>query len=363
MKSFYHTSLLRAIKSGDNEGENDRERCHAEALAASAGKGACTHPVTKPGMTSLPGKIAISFISVIIILLASCNGGDKAADDGGDDDNVKAVTPVTVTTVADSSLTDYIDLNAISSFLQKSYIKANANGYIQKSNAQPGKYVSKGELLFTIKTKEAQTIGNSINVLDTTFKFSGVNPIRASSPGYITQLSHQTGDYVQDGEALAVISDRSSFVFLMQLPYELRSSVNLKQDVQLLLPDGTELAGKATSFMPSVDSLSQTQAISIKVNTGRQIPENLVAKARIIRSHKSNTVSLPKSALLSNETQTEFWVMKLINPNTAIKVPVQKGIEAGDRVEIISPKFAPQDKIVVTGNYGLADTAKVKIVQ
>jgi hypothetical protein len=55
--------------------------------------------------------------------------------------------------------------------------------------------------------------------------------------------------------------------------------------------------------------------------------------------------------------------MKLINPTTAIKVPITKGIEVGDRVEILSPKFSPQDKIVATGNYGLPDTAKVKIVQ
>jgi hypothetical protein len=32
-------------------------------------------------------------------------------------------------------------------------------------------------------------------------------------------------------------------------------------------------------------------------------------------------------------------------------------------VEILTPKFAKDDKIVVTGNYGLNDTAKVKIVQ
>jgi multidrug efflux pump subunit AcrA (membrane-fusion protein) len=99
------------------------------------------------------------------------------------------------------------------------------------------------------------------------------------------------------------------------------------------------------------------------VRSNDQIPENLVAKARIIKSQKSKTQSLPKDAVLANETQTEFWVMKLVNPTTAVKVPVTKGIESGDRVEIISPKFAAGDKIIVTGNYGLADTAKVKIVQ
>ncbi|WP_426671077.1 efflux RND transporter periplasmic adaptor subunit [Mucilaginibacter sp. McL0603] len=300
------------------------------------------------------------YVAGMSLLLFSCKSKAPADDTG---DNVKAITPVTVTTVNDTSMVSYIELNAASVFLQKNFVKANVNGYIQSANIQPGHYVEKGQLLFTIKTKEAQSIGNSINSLDSAFRFSGINTIKAPLHGYVTQLTHQAGDYVQDGEQLAVISDRSSFVFLMQLPYELRQTVKLDQSVQLTLPDGYKLTGKVASFMPTVDTLSQTQGIAIKVNTDRQIPENLIAKARIIKTEKSNTISLPKSAILSNETQTEFWVMKMINPSTAIKTPITKGIEEGDRVEILSPKFSAQDKILVSGNYGLADTAKVKIVQ
>jgi uncharacterized NAD(P)/FAD-binding protein YdhS len=62
---------------------------------------------------------------------------------------------------------------------------------------------------------------------------------------------------------------------------------------------------------------------------------------------------------LSNETLSEFWVMKMIDDTTAVKVPVKKGIETGDRVEILSPDFSPEDKILLSGNYGLADTALV----
>ncbi|MGZ3755242.1 MAG: efflux RND transporter periplasmic adaptor subunit [Mucilaginibacter sp.] len=303
----------------------------------------------------------VYFIVAAALLFGACKSGADKAD--GEDANVKAITPVTVTSVNDSTMVDYIDLNATSAFLQKSYVKANANGYIQKVNAQLGHFVNKGEVLFTIKTKEAQSIGNSINILDTTFKFSGENKIKANEHGYITQLNHQPGDYVQDGDQLAIISDRSSFVFLMQLPYELRAYVRDGQNVQLTLPDGTKLSAIAASSMPTVDTVSQTQSIVLRINSSKPIPENLVAKARIVKTAHNNTISLPKTAILSNETQTEFWVMKLINPSTAVKVPVTKGIEAGDRVEIVSPKFSPQDKIVVTGNYGLADTAKIKILQ
>ncbi len=310
---------------------------------------------------SISYKIYSLSLLLIVAMLTSCGSNTKI--DGEDDDKaVNAQVPVTVTSVSDSSMVDYTTLNATSSFLQKNFVKSNTNGYVQKVNTQIGQFVNEGKTLFTIKTKEAASIGNSINILDTSLKFSGINRIKAARHGYITQLNHQVGDYVQDGEQLAVISDRGSFAFIMQLPFEMRNSVKINQGVQLLLPDGEKIDGEVTSFMPAVDTASQTQGVVIKVNTNTQIPENLVAKARIIHTAKLNTISLPKSAVLTNETQTEFWVMKLINSTTAIKVPITKGIEVGERVEILSPKFTPEDKIVVTGNYGLSDTAKVKIV-
>ena len=301
------------------------------------------------------------FIAVILGLLFSCQGKAPDADDS--DSKTVSQTPVTVTTINDSTLVDYIDLNATSITLQKNYVKSNANGYVQQVNTQLGQNVGRGQVLFIIKTKEAQAIGNSINVLDTTFKFTGVNKIKAPSAGYISALNHQAGDYVQDGEALAVISDRGSFVFLMQLPYELKQYVKIGQDVDLTLPGGAKITGRVKSFMPSVDTVSQTQGVEIGISSSRQIPENLVAKARIVKSAKTNTSSLPKSAILANETQTSFWVMKLINDTTAVKVPVTEGIQSGDRVEILSPRFSARDKVIVTGNYGLTDTARVKIVK
>jgi multidrug efflux pump subunit AcrA (membrane-fusion protein) len=285
----------------------------------------------------------------------------EKADDTASSDSLDARTPVTVTSVSGDALNDFIELNAVSAFLQKSYVKANTNGYLQSADVYPGKYVDAGQLLFTLRTKEAQIIGNSLKILDSSLHFSGLNTIRAGQHGYITQLNHQSGDYVQDGEQLAVISDRNSFVFLLNLPYELRPFVLGKKNVELLLPDGTKLNGLIGAAMPTVDSVSQTQNVVIKVNTTTAIPENLIAKVRIVKSAKPSAQSLPRAALLTDETESNFWVMKLIDSATAVKVPIKKGIETKDRVEILAPLFSASDKILVTGNYGLPDTAKVKV--
>jgi multidrug efflux pump subunit AcrA (membrane-fusion protein) len=272
-------------------------------------------------------------------------------------------TPVTVTSISNEPLTEYAELNATSIFQQDNIIKSNINGYIKLVNTKVGQYVKQGQTLFVLKTKESESLGNTINKLDSSFHFSGVNRIAASQSGYITELPHQVGDYVQDGEQLAVISDSKSFGFILNLPYELRKYISLQKSVEVMLPDGTHLNGTVASFMPAIDSASQTQQVLIKVPTSSSIPENLIAKVRILKSQKTNAISLPKPAVLSDEAQTNFWVMKMIDSVTAVKVPVIKGTETGDRVEIVRPQFSPNDKILLSGNYGLPDTAKVKIVK
>jgi len=274
-----------------------------------------------------------------------------------------AGTPVTITTINTAPIVEYVELNATSTFLQKNYVKANINGYIQAVLTQQGQYVYKGRVLFTLITKEARSIGNAVTQLDPKFKFSGINNIPATGTGYITQLNHQLGDYVQDGEQLAIISDQNSFAFVLNLPYELKQYVKMGSMLDVTLPDGTIMKGTVTSSLPTVDPASQTQGIVIKVTGSSKIPENLIAKVKVIKTNKQNVISVPKGTVLTNDVQDNFWVMELIDSNTAVKVPITKGVETKDRVEILTPQFKQGDQILLTGNFGLPDTAKVKVMR
>jgi hypothetical protein len=115
--------------------------------------------------------------------------------------------------------------------------------------------------------------------------------------------------------------------------------------------------------MPTVDAAAQTQNYIISVNTTRLIPENLFAKVIFVKSSKQNVQTLPKEAILTDETQNNFWVMKLLNDTTAIKITIKKGIETNENVEILEPQFSGKDLILVSGNYGLPDTAKIHVVK
>lgn len=304
--------------------------------------------------------IFLSLMSVCVFSCGSAGGGAAEADDAAP---AEVHTPVTVTGVFQAALQDSIQLNAQSSFLQRGYVKATSNGYLQSGFVQPGQYVQRGQVLYTLTTKEARSVGNIISTLDSSFHFSGVSKIRASQQGYVTELNHQVGDYVQDGEQLGVVSDVHSFAFLLSVPYEWRPYVVTGKAVDVLLPDGMRLKGVINRLLPMLDSAAQTLQVVIKVSYKKPLPENIIAKVWLLRTAKGLAQVVPKAAVLSDESQLNFWVMKLIDSVTAVKVPVERGMETKTQVEIVSPRFGAGDKLLLSGNYGLPDTAKVKIVQ
>lgn len=70
---------------------------------------------------------------------------------------------------------------------------------------------------------------------------------------------------------------------------------------------------------------------------------------------------LPKSAVHSDETLKEYWIMRLSDDSTAVMVPVKTGFSTADSIEILSPALSPQDRIILTGGYGLADGARITV--
>lgn len=295
----------------------------------------------------------------LLLLFVSCHKND---DDNTQDENTNTEVQATYSLADTATMIAYVDLNATSAYLQSSIIKSSSNGYIQDVKVEPGKMVHAGATAFVLKTKEAKALGNIITKLDSSFHFSGIIPINIPFDGFLQELNHQVGDYVLEGEQLAVVADTKSFGFILNVPYELHQYIQTGKQVSVILPGEKLLEGSITSFLPTVDSASQTQGVLIKIKSADFIPQNLIAKVHIIKTIHPGVITVPIPAVLTNEAQTEFWVMKMIDSNTAVKVEIKKGIASGERVEISGGQILKDDKILTGGNYGLPDTAKVKIV-
>lgn len=303
----------------------------------------------------------IFIVFTFAITLISCK---KSADLALAEPTINSATPVAVVFPTDTlTIDNAISINATATYLLKSDVKANATGYITNVRINLGDAVRKGQFLFSVQTKESRALGNTINKLDKSFRFSGVTTVTSPATGYVNLLNHQVGDYVQEGEILAGITDSSSFGFVMNVPYENHEMLTNNKNLEINLPDGKTIHGHIAKLLPSVDPISQTEKVLVKPNEQVSIPENLIVTINLKHKQNDTGIYLPKSAVLTDESQTKFWVMKLKNENTAVKIDVVKGTENNNFVQIVSGNINLKDKIITSGNYGLENNAKVKITR
>lgn len=298
---------------------------------------------------------SLFLISLALLFQESCKNRESTTEEAA-----SIVTPVTVTPVFFKTMKSVSDLPAISSFLRKSTVRATAAGYLQKAEVLQGDLISSNQLLFTIRTRESIALEN-LNNNDTTLNLRGLINIKSPAQGIITSVKYQAGDYVQEGDELATIADQNSLVFILEVPVEMDKYVSSNRNCTVQLPDSTAITGVISGKLPEMNLETQTLRYMVRISSNTSIPENLIAKVPVVKSTHKDTMVLPRKAVLSNETQTEFWVMKLISDSVAVKTIVKTGLENKDEIEITDPVFTGSDRIIMTGNYGLADTADVSV--
>ena len=296
----------------------------------------------------------IVFLLLVSMFLWSCGGN------GEDNPPVEVKANVEIGNPVFKTLTEYLTLNGNTTFIKKEIVRAAFQGYIQKAFKTIGDKVNPGEPLFILKTKEASAVDTSGMNFGAT-GFSGEVTLKAKTSGVLTQIDYNAGDYVSDGEQIAVIANPASLKIILNVPYQNIDEVHVNGRCIIQLPDSTKLNGVISKKIPNVDLTSQTQSFLIDVPANTSLPENLNVIVKIPVKVFNNSVVLPKSAIMSSDVLDEFWIMKLINDSTAVKVGIKKGIEDSDMVQILSPKLNAGDKIVFVGAYGLPDTANVKI--
>ncbi|HEX9972877.1 MAG TPA: HlyD family efflux transporter periplasmic adaptor subunit, partial [bacterium] len=257
-------------------------------------------------------------------------------------------------------LTESINLNANTVFLKKEIVRATFQGFIEKINKNIGDEIKIGDLLLRIKTKESAA-DDSLKLTLGAEMFQGSISVRARSNGILTALNYNTGDFVSEGEEIAIISNPSSLRITLNVPYQYVSRMNHHSQCEIFLPDGKMLHATIQKVIPSVDPVSQTQTFLLRLDDRVNLPENLNVNARLPLRTVKDALVLPLSTILSNETQDEFWIMKLINDTTAVRININKDIETDSLVQIISPEFDLTDNIISDGAYGLPDTAKVSL--
>ena len=295
-----------------------------------------------------------SFITGLIFIIA-CNKKETSVKE-------KILLPV-VNTIhpIKGNIQENKQLNGQVIYLNKTIITAPLTGYVTKVNTLIGNYVNKGDLIFKIQTSENKALENTKILKSMNY---GKTSLYANASGYINSLNvTEPGIYITQGTAMATIVNDKDLIIQVNTPYEYNKLIAGNKNIQIELPDKSILSASYYKTINMVDPVSQTQKIYFKLKKHKILPENLNVIADFITESKNNSILLPKEAVLTNESEDQFWIMKIINNSIAVRVPVEKGLEENGKTEILKPILTDKDLIIIKGAYGLSDSTKVKVEQ
>ena len=315
------------------------------------------------GITRIRGKmriqnklLIINGIIVVFLLMSGCKSRDTKTT------NVLKL-PLPAVTVAHPEKGNKIlftYFQGISKYLQSVNYRARAAGIVTHVFIRPGDPIQPHQPLFILKPVELTALENSgtlskklLNSRDTVF---------STQAALTNNIAVQEGDYVQPGGLLATAFKKNSLVAIGYVPFHDKLLLKQNKNCLVIIPGAKAISSTFKKPLFIADSTSQTQPYIIPLPSNLMIPSNMNLRIRYIEKEIKNGLFIPRTAVLSNVMETKFWVMKMKNDTTAVKIPVVIGWQGKTSVQVSSDNIKPIDKVITQGAYGMPDTAYVRII-
>lgn len=290
----------------------------------------------------------------ILFLLVSCK------EQSTTESEQSIVVSVKTTTISQGDIQEKLSFQGKSICLKTNSIVSPISGFIANKRINYGDKIHKNQLLFEIQTKENKALENKGNT-----SISQTVKVLAPADGWVNELFiNANGGYVLEGELLCTSLDDNDILIEGNIPFQYNAALKIGKSCNLYLADNTSFEGTIVQILPQISPESQTQRILIKPSSAmlkRHLPNKLNVDIQIVLNEHKNTLLLAKEALMTNETQSEFWVMKIQNDTLALRVDIDKGIEADGFVELISDQLKVDDMVIGAGAYALNDSTRVRI--
>lgn len=253
----------------------------------------------------------------------------------------------------------YTEFQGVSSYLQSVHFNSQSTGVISTVFVQPGDIVKKGDPLLVIKPVEISALENTkllsqhqLHIRDTLY--SGQDAL-------INQVSVQEGDYVQPGSLLISAFKKSSLSAIVYVPFQQVALINKNKNCLVEIPGKKAIKARFGRKLFLADSTSQTQPFVVKLPSDLMLSSGINLHVKYKIKEIKNGLFIPRPALLSNEEETHFFVMKIKGGNTAVNVPVTVGWQGKKIIQITSGNLTVDDQVITEGAYGLANNTKVQI--
>lgn len=188
--------------------------------------------------------------------------------------------------------------------------------------------------------------------------------IRAPFSGIISTRNASTGAYIgPSGKGsefpLFVLTEQKKLRLVISIPEAYTGYVDLNDPISFSVrafPD-RKFTGQIKRQSGTLDKRLRSERVEVDVlNPDKKLLPGMVAEVVVSLPTKSNTFIVPRSSIVN--ASTGVFVIRIRN-HRAEWVPIKKGLEADDKVEIFGP-LTEGDSLVTTATEEIRDGAPVK---
>lgn len=272
----------------------------------------------------------------------------------------KAPISVQVAEVQQHDIKEYLTFNGFTRYQKKENIRSNVTGYLSWMKFKIGDPIRTGQVFASVRTKEQDALKEAVEIDTSLSKFIKPLSIRSNATGVITVLNVTGNNYVAEGDVLATVVEPRSLVVQVNVPYEYENYVSVGSSCEIVLQNGESISAKITGALPTIDPVAQSQSFLISL-PNEDLPENLNVQVRMVYREDAKAMTVPKTAVQTNELLTEYWVLKLTKDSMAIKQSVTPKLKNDSLVQIESNGLQLGDKVVTEGGYQMQDSTIVSV--
>lgn len=181
--------------------------------------------------------------------------------------------------------------------------------------------------------------------------------------GVVTRKNINIGTMAQPATAAFSVQDQSSLKMEGAVPAAYVPKLALGMAVEILVDElpGRSFVGKVSRRAPTLDAETRRGAIEIALEPAEGLLPNMFGRAQISFGSSANVMVVPGTAVLSVAGQPAVYLIEKSGDAIIAKMVRPKiGAKHFDEV-IIEDGLSSGDVVVVSGNAGLKDGAKVSL--
>jgi membrane fusion protein (multidrug efflux system) len=381
---------------------------HREAVLAEARTSQGDRMITRFTHVSLRESFRLLILAVFCLVMSSCGSGE--AGDGekmaASADSTKVEkkgdegVPVKVFTVEFGEISDYVQHTSTIEAEEAVDVYSRTTGLVAEVLVEEGDAIKAGQVLarlvddeLGLVTEEArvnfQKLASKFKRAEGLFERSLMSredfeqqkftveesrlrwdrakltldhtSVRSPVDGVISERTVKLGDRISQSIKLFSLVDLQQLIAQVHVPGRDMRYIKKGQAAQIttdFLP-GDTFVGHVERISPVVDPGSGTFKVTLELNDSAfRLRPGMFITAHIVTSTHEKTILVPKKAIVYDDGFPHIFV---VNDSTASRVRLETGFEDSENLEVLVGAKAG-DRIVVVGQNGLKDQAKVRVI-